>query len=78
VNNGGYRIIKQRLLSFHQDDNFIGMDFADPPVDFAALAGSLGVKSVRVTDPAALRPALDAAFANGGTNLIEVITDGSL
>lgn len=78
VNNGGYRIIKQRLLSFHQDDNFIGMDFADPPVDFAALAGSLGVKSVKVTDPAALRPALDAAFANGGTNLIEVITDGSL
>ncbi|WP_398478592.1 thiamine pyrophosphate-binding protein [Tardiphaga sp.] len=78
VNNGGYRIIKQRLLSFHQDDNFIGMDFADPPVDFAALAASLGVNSVRVTDPEALKPALDAAFANGGTNLIEVITDGSL
>lgn len=78
VNNGGYRIIKQRLLSFHQDDNFIGMDFADPPVDFTALAGSLGVKAVRVTDPAALKPALDAAFAHGGTNLIEVITDGSL
>ncbi|MGE5156655.1 MAG: thiamine pyrophosphate-binding protein, partial [Gemmatimonas sp.] len=24
VNNGGYRIIKQRLLSFHGDDNYVG------------------------------------------------------
>ena len=29
VNNGGYRIIKQRLKSFHQNDHFIGMDFKD-------------------------------------------------
>ncbi len=34
VNNGGYRIIKQRLLAFHGDDNYVGMDFIDPPVDF--------------------------------------------
>lgn len=78
ANNGGYRIIKQRLLSFHQDDHFVGMDFADPAVDFAALAKSLGLMAETVTDPARLRPALDAAFADGGTHLIEVMIDGSV
>ncbi len=78
ANNGGYRIIKQRLLSFHQDDHFVGMDFADPAVDFAALAKSLGLQAETVTDPAKLRPALDAAFADGGTHLIEVMIDGSV
>ena len=38
VNNGGYRIIKQRLLAFHGDDHYVGMDFVDPPVDFAGMA----------------------------------------
>ncbi|WP_249225238.1 thiamine pyrophosphate-binding protein [Tardiphaga alba] len=78
ANNGGYRIIKQRLLSFHQDDHFVGMDFADPAVDFAALAKSLGLKAATVTDPAMLRSVLDAAFADGGTHLIEVMIDGSV
>ena len=35
-NNGGYRIIKQRLKLFHSTDRFIGMDFVDPPIEFAA------------------------------------------
>ena len=30
ANNGGYRIIKQRLKSFHGNDHYIGMDFVDP------------------------------------------------
>jgi benzoylformate decarboxylase len=32
-NNGGYRIIKQRLKLFHSTDRFIGMDFVDPPIE---------------------------------------------
>ena len=79
VNNGGYRIIKQRLLSFHQNDQFIGMDFKDPEVNFADLAKSLGVESERVNDPANLRAALDRALANkNGPNLVEVICEGSV
>jgi len=78
INNGGYRIIKQRLLSFHGDDNYIGMDFADPPVDFAGLAGSLGLEAIRVTDPAKLKPTLSSAFGRPGTKLIEVVVDGSV
>ena len=79
VNNGGYRIIKQRLLSFHKNDHFIGMDFKEPEVNFAALANSMGVEAERVEDPAGLRDALDRALANSsGPNLIEVICDGSV
>ena len=79
VNNGGYRIIKQRLKSFHQNDHFIGMDFKDPEVNFAALAQSMGVTAERVTDSTKLRAALDNALANKkGPNLIEVICEGSV
>jgi benzoylformate decarboxylase len=78
VNNGGYRIIKQRLLSFHKSDRFVGMDFADPRVDFCALAGALGVPAARITDPRALPEALAAAFARPGTKLVEVVTEGSV
>ena len=79
VNNGGYRIIKQRLKSFHQNDHFIGMDFKDPEVNFAALAQSMGLTAERVTDSTKLRAALDNALANkSGPNLIEVICEGSV
>ena len=78
VNNGGYRIIKQRLLAFHGDDNYVGMDFVDPKVDYAGLARSLGLEAIRITDPAALKPTLSAAFSRPGTKLIEVVVDGSV
>ena len=78
VNNGGYRIIKQRLLGFHQSRHFIGMDFADPPVDFVGLAKALGLEATRITQPKELRPALSSAFGRPGTKLIEVVADGSV
>lgn len=79
VNNGGYRIIKQRLLAFHENDHFIGMDFKNPEVNFAALAMSMGVEAHRVEDPLDLRGTLEGALANQkGPNLVEVMCDGSL
>ncbi|MBV9532989.1 MAG: thiamine pyrophosphate-binding protein [Bradyrhizobium sp.] len=78
INNGGYRIIKQRLLSFHGDDNYIGMDFADPAVDFVGIARSLGLEATRITNPAELKPKFVAAFSRPGTKLIEVVVDGSI
>jgi len=59
ANNGGYRIIKQRLKSFHGNDKFIGMDFQDPPIDMSALAKSMGLKATRV----ATADEFDAALA---------------
>jgi benzoylformate decarboxylase len=78
ANNGGYRIIKQRLLAFHGDDNYIGMDFADPPVDFAGMARSLGLEAIKITEPKDLKSALASAFRRPGTKLIEVVVDGAV
>ena len=76
VNNGGYRIIKQRLLAFHGDDHYVGMDFVDPQVDFTALAKSLGLEAMRVTEPGEVESALKSAFSRPGAKLIEVVVDG--
>jgi benzoylformate decarboxylase len=78
ANNGGYRIIKQRLLAFHGDDNFVGMDFVDPPVDFAGIARSLGCEAIKVSDPRELGSTLSSAFNRPGTKLIEVVVDGKV
>ena len=78
ANNGGYRIIKQRLLSFHGDDNYVGMDFADPSVDFTGIARSLGLEAIRITKPKDLQAELASAFKRPGTKLIEVVVDGNV
>jgi benzoylformate decarboxylase len=78
VNNGGYRIIKQRLLAFHGDDHYVGMDFVDPPVDFSGVAKSLGLEAIRISDPAELKPQLKAAFARPGAKLIEVMVSNAV
>jgi benzoylformate decarboxylase len=78
VNNGGYRIIKQRLLAFHGDDHFVGMDFADPPVDFVGMAKALGLEAMRITEANDLKPALSSAFRRPGAKLIEVVVDGTV
>ena len=77
VNNGGYRIIKQRLKSFHQNDHFIGMDFGSG----GQFRGSRAVdgRDGRTGHGLAKLRALDNALANkSGPNLIEVICEGSV
>ncbi|QOZ31445.1 thiamine pyrophosphate-binding protein [Bradyrhizobium sp. CCBAU 53421] len=78
VNNGGYRIIKQRLLAFHGDDNYVGMDFVDPPVDFTGVARSLGLEAIKVTDPQELKGVMTSAFSRPGAKLIEVMVSNSV
>ena len=77
-NNGGYRIIKQRLLAFHGDDHYVGMDFVDPPVDFCGMAKSLGLEAIRISDPAELKPKLSDAFKRPGAKLIEVVLNNAV
>jgi len=76
ANNGGYRILKQRLLAFHGNDQFIGMDFKDPPIDFVELAHSLGMPARRISEPDEVGPAVAAAVASGKPNLLDVVVDG--
>jgi benzoylformate decarboxylase len=78
ANNGGYRIIKQRLLAFHDDDHYVGMDFVDPAIDFTGLATALGLEAMRITEPADLKFALESAFKRPGAKLIEVVVDGAV
>ncbi|MEP0338557.1 MAG: thiamine pyrophosphate-dependent enzyme [Alphaproteobacteria bacterium] len=78
ANNGGYRIIKQRLKSFHGSENYIAMDFVDPPIDFVAVASGMGLAAERITDPARVGPALNEAIANPGPNLLEIVVDGTV
>jgi benzoylformate decarboxylase len=76
ANNGGYRIIKQRLKSFHGNDHYIGMDFVEPKVDFAGLAKSMGMPAEHITEPDAVGPALKRAFSTPGPKLLDVVVDG--
>jgi benzoylformate decarboxylase len=78
ANNGGYRIIKQRLLAFHGDDHYVGMDFVDPKVDFAGMARSLGLEAITISDARELKPKLSDAFGRPGAKLIEVMVDGTV
>ena len=58
--------------------NYVGMDFVDPPVDFAGMAKSLGLEAMRITDPKELKSALSSAFSRPGAKLIEVVVDGTV
>lgn len=71
-NNRSYRILKERLVSFRKTDKFVGMDMTDPPIDFVALAQSMGVPARRITDPADVGPAVRESIQSGGPRLLDV------
>ena len=73
TNNRSYRIIKERLVSMQQCDQFIGMDMRDPAIDFCQLAGSMGIEAHRITEADDITPALQRALASGRPQLIEIM-----
>jgi benzoylformate decarboxylase len=76
-NNRGYRILKERLVSFRKTDNFVGMDLREPEIDFVGLAQSLSVPARRIGDPAEIAPALKASVASGKPSLLDInVIDG--
>ena len=78
TNNRSFRILKQRLLGFHKNDNYLGMDFDNPEIDFAGIARSLGVTAETVTDPDAIKPALEAASQRKAPTLLDIIVEGNV
>lgn len=77
ANNRGYRILKERLVSFRKTDQFVGMDIREPDIDFVHLAQSMGMPARRVTDPQDILPALREGIASGAPNLLDVaVADG--
>ena len=73
ANNGGYRILKDRLKLFHGNDQPIGMDFRDPPIDYTGLGRAYGVRAERVATPAAFEKAFLAALDVNEPSLLEVM-----
>ncbi|OED38810.1 benzoylformate decarboxylase [Chromatiales bacterium (ex Bugula neritina AB1)] len=78
ANNRGYRILKQRVQAYHGTQQFIGMDFDDPLIDFVKLAESMGVTAYRVEKAEELEHALASAIASGDTVLLDVQIDKAL
>ncbi|MBC92176.1 MAG: benzoylformate decarboxylase [Rhodospirillaceae bacterium] len=78
ANNQGYRIIKQRLLAFHGNEHFIGIDFTDPPINFVGLAESLGITAKKINEAGAVRPAIQAALSHNGPSLLDVSVERSV
>jgi benzoylformate decarboxylase len=76
INNGGYRILKERLLARGRSKNFVGMEFDAPALDFVAIAQGFGLQASRVTDPGQVRAAIDSAIASGQPTLLDVAVTG--
>ena len=75
ANNGGYRIIKERLKSFHGVEQYTGMEFKDPQIDFTGLARSMGVFARQITDPDEIAPAIAESTGRVGPTLLDVMVD---
>lgn len=77
ANNGGYSILKERLLAYGgiaaKSGKRLAMDFDSPPIDFVGLAGSMGVPSVRITNADEVGPAIRKALSEDGPMLLDVI-----
>jgi len=81
LNNGSYRILKQRTQALRghaaQTGRYVGMDLTDPAVDFVALARSFGVEAARATTLDEVRRELERALAADAPRLLEVAIDPS-
>jgi benzoylformate decarboxylase len=75
ANNGGYRIIKERLRQFHENENYIAMDFEDPPIKSASLADGFGMPSIVAGSADEMEAALAASYERNGPTLIEAMVE---
>ncbi|MFL5094456.1 MAG: thiamine pyrophosphate-binding protein [Xanthobacteraceae bacterium] len=79
LNNRSYRILKQRLHAQRghaaQVDTYVGMELIDPPIDFVALARSLGIAAERATTLHETTDLLRKGLADGAAMLIDVELD---
>lgn len=73
IDNGGYRILQERLLARGRSTNLVGMELREPALDWVAVAQGFGLAAVRVSEPAGLRDALAQAIASGRPALVQVM-----
>ncbi|MEW6636270.1 MAG: benzoylformate decarboxylase [Actinomycetota bacterium] len=73
INNSGYSILKGFRDAIGAGEKVPGLDVTG--IDFARVAGGLGVEAERIERPDDLRPALERAIAAGRPYLLDVIVD---
>lgn len=76
VNNRQYKILKRYLTSMGgtsvRTGTYVGMDLQEPPVDYVALADSMGVAATRVERAADVGDAVQQALGSGRPHLLEL------
>lgn len=77
MNNGEYNILKNyaRSQAHYRSaatNRFIGMDIADPRIDFLALASALGVPARRIERASDIAAAVEDGIRSGKPNLIDL------
>ena len=77
MNNREYNILKNFMRSqphftSARENRFIAMDIDNPPIDFQALAASMGVEATQVTSVGDIASAVEAGIKSGKPNLIEI------
>ena len=76
INNGGYGILKERLMAYGgaaaASGCIIGMDLCDPSIQFVQLAAALGVPAMEITDPEKIAPAVSESIHRNGPVLLDV------
>jgi benzoylformate decarboxylase len=76
--NREYRVLKHNIDVYRQrfdiasQEPYAHMDLGGPRLGFVEMANGMGVAGTRVTDPADIGLAVQAAFASGKAHLIEV------
>ncbi|MEQ8496759.1 MAG: thiamine pyrophosphate-binding protein [Gammaproteobacteria bacterium] len=78
INNREYNVLKNFMRSqahylSAQTGEFIGMDITSPPIDFLALAASMGVPGQRITRADDIHDAVSEAIATCRPHVIEIL-----
>lgn len=80
--NREYRVLKHNLDTYRTSFDATGhtdypqMDIGEPVLDFVAMAASMGVPGVCVTQAEELASAVTRAFEAGGPQLVEIVIEG--
>ncbi|MBC8742506.1 thiamine pyrophosphate-binding protein [Paraburkholderia sp. UCT31] len=78
MNNREYNVLKnfmrsQKHYTSAKTNRFVAMEIDNPPIDYLALATSMGVPARRVERAGDIAQAIEAGIVSGATNLIEVV-----
>jgi len=77
TNNREYNILKTFVRqregrTARGNDSYIGLDLTHPPIDFCALATSMGLPSTRVERASEIAAVVESGIASGGPNVVEI------